>query len=93
MTNDVVDTIHFCIYTKARKGNTMNETERLLTWMQRQGITPAMLAKATGIDYTYITRMLSGDRPVSDTLRWRISTIYGSAVAMRIFLDEERATA
>lgn len=71
----------------------MNETERLIAWMQRQGITPAMLAKATGIEYTYITRMLSGDRPISDTLRWRIATIYGSAVAMRIFLDEQREPA
>lgn len=69
---------------------TNSETDRLLAWMHRQGISTAMLAKALGIDYTYMTRMLSGDRPISDTLRWRMSTIYGPTIAMRIFLDEER---
>lgn len=71
----------------------MSETQRLSTWMQRQGITTTMLAKATGIDYTYVTRMLSGDRPISDTLRWRFSIVYGPSVAMRIFLEEEKETA
>lgn len=70
-----------------------SEVDRLAAWMQRQGISPSMLAKAVGIDYTYITRMLTGDRPISDTLRWRISTIYGTQVAMRIFLSEEKEPA
>lgn len=66
-----------------------NEAQKLRDWMEAQGITPMMLSRALGIDYTYITRMLSGDRQVSDTLRWRFAMTYGTSSAMRIFATLE----
>ncbi|MCB0040995.1 MAG: helix-turn-helix transcriptional regulator [Caldilinea sp.] len=65
----------------------MDETTQLQQWFDGQGITLTILAKKTGLSLSYLSRIMSGERAVSDTVKLRIGKAYGYDEMDRIFAN------
>ena len=67
--------------------------ENLKTWLEKQNITQAELAKRLGHSFEYVNRVVNGKMPITDAFRWRFAQAFGFDVAEQLFGDGERAEA
>lgn len=68
------------------------EHARLKAWIEENGYTYHTLGHATGDIYNNISRMLRGDRRISESFKWRFLLAFGYEEAAKIFgTDRELA--
>ena len=61
--------------------------ENLKTWLEKQNITQAELAKRLGHSFEYVNRVVNGKMPITDAFRWRFAQAFGFDVAEQLFGD------
>jgi transcriptional regulator with XRE-family HTH domain len=66
----------------------MEAKDKLTVWMQSHRMTRDDLAKGLGLSSNFLWRILSGNRPMTDSFRWKFGMVYGFDIAVRILLDE-----
>lgn len=63
----------------------MDTNKVLAEWMERNGYSNRTLAEALGFSYDLLYKVTSGERPVSEGLRWRFAQRFGWEEAVALF--------
>lgn len=57
----------------------------LVQWIEQKGISQAAFAREIGMSAASVSKMLSGKRPMSGTLKWRFFLKFGEEETERLF--------
>lgn len=65
----------------------MEPREKLKAWMDANGYTKVALAKALGLSYEYIYKIVKGknDKYMTDTFKYRFIASFGMDEALKVF--------
>lgn len=70
----------------------MTDKERLVAWMKANGYSQLTLANATGDARNNISMMLSDERSITDSFKWRFRQALGNEAADAVFGAPQVAT-
>ena len=69
----------------------MTPKENLATWMKFNGYGAVALGQELGVTSNYIYYLLSGERTISDSFRWKFSQLVGYETAQRVLGEGQHA--
>jgi len=61
--------------------------ERLAGWMAEQELSNPGLAEHLGLHRSYVYMIAQGQRPITNTFRWRFAEVFGHELAQTMFAN------